>query len=206
MQLPRREGTPDASVRELNEASDQELLVRVRFGDAAAFEALFRRYYTALCGFTAGYTRSLEIAEELVQDVLASVWERRESLNITTSVQAYLYAAARNKAFSHAARGRVERRWTEEVVRRQPAGEPIDRSAVPDSEFYAGELGVVVQRIVADMPERRRIIYQLSRDRHMAYAEIAEVLGIAPKTVEIQISRALKAIRDGLVTAGWLEP
>ena len=58
---------------------------------------------------------------------------------------------------------------------------------------------------VARMPERRRLVYTLSRDRHLSYAEIADVLGIAPKTVEIQIGRALRDLRDGLA-AEWSVP
>lgn len=206
MTLPYRDPGPGPRRGEVTASPDAELLARLRAGDVHAFEVLFRRHYAALCRFVAGYTRSLDVAEELVQDLFASFWERRASVAVLTTLDAYLHAAARNRALSHIRRGMVERRWREEVERGQRRTEPVSGPADAAAELEAGELGAVVQGIVARMPERRRLVYTLSRDRHMTYAEIAEVLEISTKTVEIQIGRALQDIRDGLAAEGWDVP
>src|SRR3989440_11560361 len=88
--------------------------VRIRAGDAAAFERAFRASLPALCKFACRYVHSREVAQELVHDVFATLWEERARLSVG-KLKSYLYAAVRNSAISHLRHERVERRWREQA-------------------------------------------------------------------------------------------
>ena len=182
---------------------DRHWLERIRAGDEAAFESLFREHYHGLCVFAARLVRSDALAEELVQDVLLRVWQQRERLEVTGTIAAYLYGATRNQALGHLRHERVERKWRE----RPDAGRPLAGSSglgQADEAARAAELAAAIERAVAGLPPRCREAYLLRRQHHLSYAEIARVMSIAPKTVEIQIGAALKALRKSL--SDWLAP
>src|SRR5256885_15005888 len=89
---------------------ERDWAVRIRAGDAAAFERAFRTYLPALCKFACRYVHSREVAQELVHDVFATLWEERARLRVG-KLKSYLYAAVHNSAISHLRHERVERRW-----------------------------------------------------------------------------------------------
>src|SRR2546421_8073921 len=93
---------------------ERDWAVRIRTGDAAAFERAFRAYLPALCKFACRYVHSREVAQELVHDVFATLWEERARLSVG-KLKSYLYAAVRNSAISHLRHERVERRWREQA-------------------------------------------------------------------------------------------
>ena len=164
------------------------LLARLRAGDRAAFEQIFRQHFDGLAGFAYRLTRSRAIAEELVQDLFLEIWMRRDRLVITESVRTYLFRAARNRAFNHLRRNKLERLWR----LRQP---PTPDAEGVEDEHSTDELAAAIRAAIASLPDRCREIFLLSRDQNMTYAEIAKVLGISIKTVETQMGRALKALR-----------
>jgi RNA polymerase sigma-70 factor (ECF subfamily) len=160
---------------------------------AAAFEALFRTHYAGLCAFVYGYVRSRDVARELVQDLFLRLWEMTGTPRSGALTKAYLYTAARNRAVRHIRHQRVEARWIE------AAGLESDRCEVgPDETVQEHDAAAAIARAVAGLPERCRLVFTLSRSRHLSTAEIAEVLGISPNTVEQHMWRALKALRAKL--------
>lgn len=165
----------------------------IRAGDAVAFEALFRAYHAPLCAFAFRYLRARDLAEEIVQEVFLFVWERRETWDVRTSVKNYLFTAIRNAALSYLRHERVVRRREAETV--ELFGGP---SASADAEVGAAETLAAVQRAVGRLPERCRLVFTLQREQGLTYSEVAEVLGISPKTVEVQMGRALKSLRKAL--------
>ena len=106
----------------------------------------------------------------------------------TESVRTYLFRAARNRAFNHLRRNKLERLWR----LRQP---PTPDAEGVEDEHSTDELAAAIRAAIASLPDRCREIFLLSRDQNMTYAEIAKVLGISIKTVETQMGRALKALR-----------
>jgi RNA polymerase sigma-70 factor (ECF subfamily) len=173
----------------------------VQAWDADAFTSIYRAHFASLCGVARRYVRTREAAEELVQDVLLRVWEQRSDWAVRESVQAYLHAAVRNHALDALKRQAVARRWQARVVRDGEAGIGR-RPATADDAVVARELAQAVARLVAALPPRCREAYVLRREQFLSLDEIARVMGIAPKTVEIQIGLALRALRRGL--ADWL--
>lgn len=152
--------------------------------------------------------RSREAAADLVQDLFLTLWERCEAGGLPALTPAYLYTAARNRALKHLRHRRVVARWAEQA---SLAPRPTGPGA--DADVRAREVAEAIRGAIDALPERCREIFLLSREHQMSYATIAEVLGISVKTVETQMWRALKALRESLAPylsvvaaplAGWL--
>ncbi len=170
-------------------------LERIRAGDEAAFEALFKTYYRPLCDFVHGYVRSRETAEELVQTVFLRIWEKRESWEPVTGIRAYLFAACRNQALDHLRHRRVVGRVM--VASRCIELEP-SALARPDEATDAAELSEALRRAVDELPERRRAVLVLRWQHQLSNLEIARALGISLKGVEAHVTRALAGLRERL--------
>ena len=171
----------------------QAWTARIRDGDVAAFEAAFRAWYGELCSFVRPQVGSTDSAEEIVQDVFLRLWRARLTLDPSQSLRAYLYRAARNTALNQLKRRQLENRWLNSAA---AAGEPTVGAADEDVQLH--ELSDAVQHTLTLLPERCRLVFTMSRHQGLSYSEIAEALGISIKTVETQMSRALKALRAGL--------
>lgn len=164
---------------------------KIRQGDLAAFEQVFREQYEALFRFAYRFVQNREEAEEVVQDVFVILWEKRQGLEIKTSLSAYLYAAVRNRALNvvkSAYRRRVSS--LESIELEESLTEPVQ--ANPDQS----ELIALAQRGVESLPEKCRLIFTLSRQAGLTYNEIAEELGVSKETVKSQIKIALKKLRE----------
>jgi RNA polymerase sigma-70 factor (ECF subfamily) len=175
---------------------DRELQDRIRQGDHGAFDALFRAAYAQLVGVTRSIVRDADVAEEIVQEVLLELWRRRESLVVEDSLRAYLFRSTRNRALNHLRHLAVERR-----------GEPYARSEAAvspraDARLSAAEIEAAVRQAIANLPDRCREVFELSRLHGLKYSEIAQTLGISIKTVEAQMGKALRVLREEL--APWL--
>jgi RNA polymerase sigma-70 factor (ECF subfamily) len=179
---------------------DSDLAARVHAGDEAAYEELFHRYYRPLCRFAARIDPSPGVAEEIVQDVFLKVWLRRDRLVEIKALGSYLYTAVRNQALNQQKRETIRERWREETEIKQQAMPAMAPSA--DEEVRVAELSVAIDRALEALPPRCRQAYLLQRREHMTVAEIARVMEIAPKTVEIQLGNALKMLRRSL--AEWI--
>jgi RNA polymerase sigma-70 factor (ECF subfamily) len=153
----------------------------LRAGDEAAFEALFRAYAGSLYAFAYSYVGSSSTAEELVQDLFARLWERRATLEPPRSVYSYLFSATRNGA---------------EQIMDSPSESPQERDF--DAQVLAEALDVAVR----ELPARCREVFILARESRLTHAQIAAVLRIAPKTVQVHMGRALALLRVKL--APWL--
>ena len=175
---------------------DRELLRRIQGGDRDAFDAIFRSYYAPLVGVVAAMLRQRAIAEEVVQDVMLELWRRRETIDVSDSLRAYLFQSARNRALNHVRREQVERRG-EPHAKGETASAPAALT-----QLVAEELDVAIQRAIAALPAPSREVFELSRTVGLTYAEIAQRLGISVKTVEARMGRALRALREDL--APWL--
>ena len=166
-----------------------EWMQRIRDGDEAVFETLFRTFAPGLCGFLTRYVGEHAVAEELVQDVFLSLWDHRASVHINGSIQAYLFAAARNRALNYIEHERVVDRFRVSVLTRMT---PADASVHGESECFAA---LEMQDALAQLPARCRLVFTLQRNHGMSYAEVASSLAISVKTVEVQMGRALRTLR-----------
>jgi RNA polymerase sigma-70 factor (ECF subfamily) len=172
------------------------LFARLRQGDAAAFDAIFREWYGTLVGVAQRLLRDRAVAEEVVQDVMLELWRRRAQLTVDDSPRAYLIRATRNRALNHLRHLRVEQRGA------PYAAGPTEAAPLGASAVVEDELGTALAAAVAELPARCREVFELSRVQGLSYAEIAGVLAISTKTVENQMGKALRVLRGRL--AAWL--
>jgi RNA polymerase sigma-70 factor (ECF subfamily) len=173
---------------------------RIATGDVSAFEAMFRAYKNDLGAFVESYVRSRAVAEELIQELFLSIWEQRYSWRIATPLNTYLFRAARNRAISHLRHERVEARFRERLLRDDPA-DAVVPLPLADEVLAARDLEDAIEQAVRRLPARCEEIFRLNRYHHLSYAEVADVLGLSVKTVEVQMGRALAALRRTL--AAW---
>jgi RNA polymerase sigma-70 factor (ECF subfamily) len=186
-------GPASAYAKAYQPLRDQEWVALVRAGDSKAFEVLFHTFHAPLCSFAYRYVEAADVAEEIVQEIFLFVWERRETWDVRTSIRSYLFTAVRNAAVSFLRHERVIRRRQSEALELFQVSSPS-----ADLEVAEGEIIAAVQRAVGRLPERCRLVFTLQREQGLTYREIAEALGISPKTVEIHMGRALKTLRKSL--------
>ena len=173
------------------------LLERIRAGDSDAFDTVFRANYAALVGSAERILGRRDVAEEIVQDVMLELWRRRETLAVEDSLRGYLFRATRNRSLNHLRHGAIEKRAEPELAaNRAESGSSAHAALVEE------EIEVAVKRAVADLPARCREVFELSRVHGLRYSEIATTLGISVKTVEAQMGKALRLLRERL--AQWL--
>lgn len=176
---------------------DERWTKRIRTGSHDAFEKLFFAYASDLCAFAAQHLDEEETAEDIVQEVFCDLWRRHESWDPAGTTKAYLYSAVRNKALDHLDHRQVGRNYRAAKKRDQKRG----RGGAEDEplrDLQSRELRQMVDEAVESLPERRRMVYCMVRRHGMSYAEVSDSLDIATKTVENQMGRALKTLRDRL--------
>jgi RNA polymerase sigma-70 factor (ECF subfamily) len=185
---------------------EADLVTRIRGGDEGAFESLYLAHHDELWRFAYSYVRSLDVAEELVQDVFLAVWGTRATWEVNTRVRAWLYASVRHLALNHLRHERVVARTIGVGVWAGPHGsgpgakisrisqlEPMGMGTAPMDQqlvLEAEELAKAVGRAIADLPERRRIAMTLRWKHDMSSLEIARVLGTTPEAVRTLLTRA----------------
>jgi RNA polymerase sigma-70 factor (ECF subfamily) len=172
------------------------LFARLAAGDDAAFDTIFRTWYAPLVRVATYMLHDSGVAEEVVQDVFLEVWRRRETLAFEQEPRRYLMRATRNRALNHVRHEAVAARAAARDVSEEA------HAATAPSLVDAAELEAAIAQAVATLPDRCRAVFELSRRHHMSYAQIADALDIAPKTVENQMGKALRMLRVAL--AAWL--
>lgn len=174
-------------------SDEDELIQRLSNHDRGAFEQIFKTYYSDLCKFCVKYVRDEQVAEEVVQEVFINIWERRASLTITTSVKSYLFTAIRNRSFNY-----LKLQLPKEQKKVDLDGVGFIEEDSKEQQMIMDELKDYVHSAIESLPNKCRIIFNLSRNAGMTYKEIAEELDISVKTVENQIGLALKKLRENL--------
>lgn len=171
------------------EFSEIEIIWKIQSGDVKIFEALFREYYYSLSRFTTSIVKSSSAAEDLVQDIFLKIWENRQTWNPQGTIKTYLYRASKNQALNYLKHLNVVNNWAE-------FSRNSFSSINPEDEFERKELLNSVNGAVNKLPEKCKMIFLLHRHEGLSYREISEVLNISISTVETQMGRALKKIRE----------
>ncbi|NJL12328.1 MAG: RNA polymerase sigma-70 factor [Microscillaceae bacterium] len=193
MSLPFTASVPRPKARNLSQAA--QLFYRVvECNDQKAFGELFEQFYKESCQYAQRMVQIPEIAEELVADVFIRIWHQRQRIVIHTSFKAYLYKAVHNQALDYlrSQHARQSQRF-EEV---KPGQIPTLEN--PEQAFMGQEMHLKITQAIAGLAPQARHIFQLSRDEGLKYREIAEKLSLSIKTVETQMGRALKSLRQSL--------
>jgi RNA polymerase sigma-70 factor (ECF subfamily) len=167
---------------------------------AAALEAIFRASYDELYATVYRYLPSRALAEEVVQDVFLTMWERRDRWGEgeLTDLRRYLFAAVQNRALSRLRRERVESTWREGAMEGRRDSGVGHFTATAGAPSERSELVERLEQAIAALPDRARETLLLRVRRQLQNAEIAEVMGISVKAVEGNLARAMHALRVAL--------
>ncbi|NIJ55568.1 RNA polymerase sigma-70 factor [Dyadobacter arcticus] len=167
----------------------------VATGDYYAFRELFTNHYRSLCNYAMRVVVTREIAEEVVSDVFVKLWKNREQIEVHTSFQAYIYRAVRNQALDYL-KLRVHRQNERESLESVQWNLSHADHFSPVEELSFNEFYAHIEGCIQALPRQCQLIFRLSREEGLRYRDIAERLKISVKTVETQMSRALKVLRE----------
>ncbi|MGV8137803.1 MAG: RNA polymerase sigma-70 factor [Mangrovibacterium sp.] len=173
--------------------SEDILISRFIRGDETAFELLFRHYYPGLVIFVSQITLDKAEAEEIVQDFFFRLWKRRDQIKESPSLKSYLFTSVKNRGINFIVSKNYETRKIEELKRVMGSNLTYEQDV-----FVASELQEKIKQAFEKLPPRTKEIFILSRFDDLKNDEIAQKLNISKRTVEIQISNALKILRQEL--------
>jgi RNA polymerase sigma-70 factor (ECF subfamily) len=177
----------------MDRQEDAVLFQKIKLGDEKSFELLFRRYYGHLCLYAVRFTQNNPEAEEIVQDLFAKIWEKKEQLTISTSVKNYLFRSVKNHCLNFLQHSQIKNQYSQKVC-----SEANDLKESEDTNYIEIDMLRKIEESIQALPEKRRKIFRLSRQEGLKYREIAEKLGISIKTVETQMGLAIKTLREKL--------
>ena len=162
----------------------------IQSGNEKAFEELFKTQYPALCGYARKYLEDIDQAEEIVQEMFFNFWQKKETMKINTSLEAYLFRSVRNACLNYLKHLKIQEQYklanNQEIKQKE---QEIHDTVV------AMELEEKIEQIIDQLPPERQKVFKMSRHEELKYKEIAQKLNISIKTVEVQMSKALKFLR-----------
>lgn len=167
------------------------LLQLIKNSDKQAFKYIFDTYFAALCRFMYLYLGSTQEAEDIASDIFASLWENREKLEIRITFKAYLFQSAKNRCLN-ALRDRKTVLSLDDIN-----GQETPLENITDS-LETEDLNFLIQEAILSLPDKCREVFLKSRTKNLTNQEIAASMDISIKTVEAQITKALKQIRKFL--------
>ncbi len=170
-----------------------ELLGLVQTGDAAAFEALYRRMWEPMFVFAVKRLDSEADAEDVVQEVFANLWTRRQSIRVERSPEAYLFSAVRYKVIDR----------VKELLKSPDKIDYVHESLLPSlnsawDSLLGKEASLLINEEVRQLPQKMREIYLLSIDQHYSIPEIATTLDLSAQTVRNQLNTARNRLKGSL--------
>jgi len=172
--------------------SDSQIFEAIKRDDNGAYEMVFREYYRPMTAYAFRFLNNLTDSESIVQDVFLRLWQKRKEIMITSSLQNYLFRSVKNNCINYIEHEKIKTGYQGMVIKNE-----TDRSEY--SEFFL-EFGLMkkIESAIAALPEKRQEIFRLAREDGLKYREIAEQLHISVKTVETQMTLALKQLRESL--------
>lgn len=166
--------------------TDQELADFLKNGDEPAFKELYNRYWKILLDTAYKRLDSIEMAEEVVQDLFVDIYVKRKNLNITSSLEGYLKNALKYKIFDIFRSQQIHNKYADSILKQDVAF-----SLSPERELQIKELKLKIDAAIQKMPDKCREVFLMSRVENLSNKAIALKLNISVSTVEKHISKAM---------------
>jgi RNA polymerase sigma-70 factor (ECF subfamily) len=174
-------------------SSENEIVEKIRGGDKPAFENIFRMHYSHLCSYANKFVMDMDASEEIVQELFFQLWQKKETIIITSSLKSYLFRAVHNSCLNYIKHKNIRLKYKEYITNEQKESW-CEQSG--DSEI--NQLQDKIRQAIDKLPPERKKVFLMSRFDELSYKEVAEKLNISIKTVENQIGKALKFLREEL--------
>jgi RNA polymerase sigma-70 factor (family 1) len=169
----------------------KHIIISLKQGDKTAFDKLFHLFHHKIYLFCRHYHLTKEEAEEIVQEVYLKMWLNRGNLNVSHNIQSFIYTIAKNMIFNHFKRKIYQKAAYEYHLNHQ---DPYQM----EQEIICNDLELIMEKAIGKLPQKRRIIFNLSRKEGLSNKEIAKKLDISLKTVESQMRLSLQYLRQVL--------
>jgi RNA polymerase sigma-70 factor (ECF subfamily) len=166
--------------------------------DQEAFEKLYCHYFGALFRFCLSIIRTKEPAEEIVDDVFMNLWKRREHLHKIENLNVYLYVAVKNKALDHLSKDHLQPSVDITAIH---SDDHITFDISPEQLVISRETITMINKAVEQLPPRCRLIFKLVKEDGLKYKEVASILNVSIKTVEAQLTIAVKKLSTAIMIA-----
>ena len=173
--------------------SDKILIKRLSEHNDLALTEIYNTYWKLLYASAFNVLKNKQLSEDVVQNVFISLWNNRKQLEIKVSLKSYLYACTRYQVFA--------------VIRKNEQKLHVDlldnidnrlRKTSPETKLIYKELVEQIDHTISLLPKKCRIVYKLSREKHLSHKEISQKLNISTKTVENHITKALSLLSNSL--------
>jgi RNA polymerase sigma-70 factor (ECF subfamily) len=176
----------------MSQSDEKVLFENIKKGHLQSFETLFHRYYGYLCSYAEKFTLNHHAAEEIVQEFFVQLWEKREKISIESSVKNYFFRSIKNHCLNYIQHQKIHDKYSKTALQERKSDESHDEV------YIETELAAKIEESILSLPEKRREIFRLSREEGLKYSEIAIKLNISIKTVETQMSLAIRSLREKL--------
>lgn len=181
-------------------SSEKEIILLLKRGDESAYRYLFDTHYPILCRIAREFLNDDFLAETIVGDTIFHLWEKRATLDIQTSLRAYLVRSVRNRCINF-----LKQEYVAKETRLQPTDDFIQSEGLyaisddyPLATLLEKELEHKISQSIENLPDECRKVFEMSRFEHLKYLEIAEKLSISVNTVKYHIKNALSKISSDL--------
>lgn len=178
----------------MNTNDHSDLLSLLKSGESKSFDIIYDRFADHLFDFICSRIRNKAVSEEILQEIFISLWRKRETLEITRTLEAYLFGSAKHKILTYIRSERVHRKYAEDFV--LFAAQHYDNSN--EEMMDVKDLQHCIDLKISQLPEKCRLAFRLSRVDHQPIQQIAERMNISKRTVENYLSQALKHLRTSM--------
>lgn len=172
------------------EYTDCDLFTLIGEGDYMAYTEIYNRYSALLYVHAYQRLRNREEAKDVIQELFITIWERRLDIKVKSSPAAYLYTAVRNQVIKVISRKQVREHYLSSLYDSIQLGYANTDHAVREKDLIE-----VIEKEVNALPEKMRLVFNLSRKSHLSHREIAEKLNLSEATIKKQVNNALKVLR-----------
>lgn len=158
-----------------------------------SFRRFFNHFYSSLFALASYYTKNQFLAEEVVSDVFLKVWKQRKHLEEIRDIQAYLLVAVKRQSLNYLRNTRYAPLFIHDLEH-----QIIVEPRTPENILFSQDVLKAVSQSVQSLPEKCRLVYKFVKEEQRTYKEVADLLQISEKTVEMHVGHALKKIREDL--------
>jgi RNA polymerase sigma-70 factor (ECF subfamily) len=177
-----------------------DILKGLFIGDEETYIFLFREYYVSLCAYSRRYVGRKDVAEEIVSDTFMKIWENRERIEINTSIKAYLFNAVCNNSLNYLRKLKSKNNIVEyfnETISENIGFESISED-IEEQSLIMENMGQKIEEAVSRLPEQQQKVFRLRRFEGKKTKEVAEMMGLSVKTIEMHLSKATLHLRENL--------
>lgn len=173
--------------------SDTELLGLLKSGDRLAYTEIYNRYKLVLHTHAYKWMRDREEAMDIIHELFTVLWDRRESIQFSSSLSGYLYISLRNKIFNRVSKKKFEAQYIDSLQEFIQKGH-----CITDHRIREKQLSELIEKQISALPAKMRQVFELSRKSNLSHKEIAEQLQLSEQTVRKHIQHALRILKSKL--------